>query len=109
MQRVHPRQKGILAENRPLFTGWKATGIPRSPAERSGCNPMPWENIEAIIGRAIVDATFRQQLLMDTQAAIRQSKITAEEEAILADIHATTLDDFARQVLQRMGKHEKEG
>jgi hypothetical protein len=69
---------------------------------------MAWENIEAIIGRAIVDTTFRERLLADPRAALHGERLTPEEEALLADIHATTLDDFARQVLQRMGRNAAE-
>jgi hypothetical protein len=65
---------------------------------------MSWDNIQAIIGRAIVDATFRHQLLTNPETALHDEPLTPEEAAVLQDIHATTLDDFARQVLQRMGQ-----
>ena len=65
---------------------------------------MSWEIVEAIIGRAIVDAAFRRQLLANPQKALHSEPLTGEEQEILFHIHASSLDDFSQQVIRSMRK-----
>lgn len=59
---------------------------------------MRHENIQALIGTAIVDAEFRQHLLEDASAVIGDFGLTPEEASAILSIRATTFQGFASQV-----------
>lgn len=59
---------------------------------------MRYENLQAIIGTAIVDPEFRQQLLEDASAVIGDFGLTPEEANVILSIKATTFQGFASQL-----------
>ena len=62
---------------------------------------MSWKTINAILGRAAVDAAFCQELLKNPLATVKQQKfmLTREEEEKLSRISAQSLTEFSRQIL----------
>jgi hypothetical protein len=62
---------------------------------------MSWKTINAILGLAVVDEAFCQELLKNPVEAIKQKRfaITKEEEEKLRHIVARDLSDFSQQVL----------
>lgn len=69
---------------------------------------MSWKTINAIIGLAIVDDIFCQELLRKPVEAIKQRQftLTKEEEEKLSDIVASDLAEFSQQVLILFGHKE---
>ncbi len=59
---------------------------------------MTYENVQAMIGTAVVDAEFRQHLLEDASAVIGEFGLTPEEASAVLSIKATTLQGFASQL-----------
>ncbi|MBC7238063.1 MAG: hypothetical protein H5T69_19640 [Chloroflexi bacterium] len=59
---------------------------------------MAHEMVQMIIGTAIVDARFRQNLLKNTVEVLRDFELTPEESEALARIQADTLHGFAQEV-----------
>jgi hypothetical protein len=53
------------------------------------------ETFEAIIDRAVKDATFRDLLLSNPTAALQGYSLSSEEQAMLTNLDATQLDEFA--------------
>ena len=62
---------------------------------------MSWKTINAILGLAIVDEAFCQELLKNPVEAIQQKRfvISKEEEEKLRGVTARDLSDFSQQVL----------
>jgi hypothetical protein len=62
---------------------------------------MSWKTINAILGLAIVDEAFCQELLKNPVEAIQQKRfvISKEEEEKLQGVTAGDLSDFSQQVL----------
>jgi hypothetical protein len=62
---------------------------------------MSWKTINAILGLAIMDEAFCQELLKNPVEAIQQKRfvISKEEEEKLRGVTARDLSDFSQQVL----------
>lgn len=59
---------------------------------------MIHENIQAIIGAAIVDAEFRQHLLENAASVIGEFGLTPDEATAVLSVKASTLQGFATQL-----------
>ena len=59
---------------------------------------MTHENIQALIGTAIVDTEFRQQLLEDAASVIGEFGLTPDEASAVLAVKASTLQGFASQL-----------
>lgn len=59
---------------------------------------MTHENIQALVGTAIVDVEFRQRLLEDAASVIGQFDLTPDEAAAVLSIKASTFQGFATQL-----------
>lgn len=57
---------------------------------------MSREALEAVIGRAIMDAEFRLALFADPDATLAPYELTAGEAAAIKMLDAESLDAFAR-------------
>jgi hypothetical protein len=72
---------------------------PPVPASTEARAPIATE-LDHLIGRAVVDAAFRETLLTDPLSALREyAAPTAVREVVLAVRGATTFVDFAGQAL----------
>jgi len=62
---------------------------------------MSWKTINAILGLAVIDEAFCQELLKNPVEAIKQRQfvLTREEEEKLSTIVARDLSEFSQQVL----------
>ena len=56
------------------------------------------ENIQALIGTAIVDTEFRQQLLENPASVIGDFDLTPDEASAIIAVRASTLQGFASQL-----------
>ncbi len=74
---------------------------------------MPPEDIESVIGNAIIDKDFLGRLLGGDRAALLSKfNLTQEELQMLMGVHAESLAGFAGQVhawQQSQGLRRKEG
>ncbi len=59
---------------------------------------MAYENLQAVVGMALIDDEFRQGLLAKTPSTLQNLGLTADELAIVRSIQATTLQGFAREL-----------
>ncbi len=59
---------------------------------------MAHEALQAIVGTAIVDSTFRHSLLNRSPEALRRFELTPEESAAVQHINAKTIEGFAREL-----------
>jgi len=63
---------------------------------------MAFETLQTIVGTAIVDPSFRRNLVERTEDALLAFDLTPEESRVLADIQADTFEAFARELHERL-------
>ena len=63
---------------------------------------MPHHEVDRLIGRAIADTLFREELLESPGVAILEFPFTSDERNAIASIEAGSLEDFAQQLIERM-------
>ena len=57
-----------------------------------------YEALQHVVGTAIVDARFRQQLLAKSTAALSDFDLTREEREAIGCVHAHTMQGFAQEL-----------
>lgn len=67
---------------------------------------MAHEKLQAIVGTAIVDPSFRSSLLAKSPEALHAFELTPEEDAALRSIRARTLHGFAGELQRWISRHE---
>lgn len=66
--------------------------------------------LSSLLTAAVVSQDFREKLLNDPEAALRQGylgndfKLSQEDAALIVSLNARSLPDLARQVVQTLGK-----
>lgn len=65
---------------------------------------MSMEAVQAVIGRAITDAEFRQLLIDDARTACAEYDLTEEELAALDALDANSMQAFAGTLDARISK-----
>lgn len=65
---------------------------------------MSQEAVERVLGRALTDAEFRQQLIDDARAACQGYDLTEEELEALEGLDAESLQQFAGTLDARISK-----
>jgi len=65
-------------------------------------------SLSQIIGTAIIDDGFRSTLLNNPKSALAQFDLEANELRDIAAIRATTIEQFAEQLIVWMNEHEVE-
>lgn len=85
----------------------RGLNLPDAPQRR---NTMSWKTINFILGLAATDPAFLQLLRDNPQQALTAYKLELDpqELAVLQDISADTLDEYARQLVNRLGPHRKD-
>jgi len=73
-------------------------GDRRNDARPIGNGSIPEKVLNKLLGQALVDRQFRQQLLADPDAATERFDLTDEQRSALSAIEAHTLSDFALQL-----------
>ncbi len=64
---------------------------------------MPFESLQAVVGTAVIDTTFRKALLNGSRRqVIRSFDLTREEIDVVMAIRANSLQQFAVQLDQWM-------
>jgi hypothetical protein len=56
---------------------------------------MSHENLQAIVGRAIVDSAFRKRLLNRSSDVLADLELSSEESVVVTQTEATTIEDLA--------------
>jgi hypothetical protein len=69
---------------------------------------MTTASLSQIIGRAVIDDGFRSTLLSSPRTALAQFDLEASELRDIAAIRATTIEQFAEQLIVWMNRHELE-
>ena len=59
---------------------------------------MSAHTVHRLIGRALTDRQFRENLLESPQHAIREYTLTQRERALISSLRAMTLEDFSQQL-----------
>ncbi|RRR66900.1 MAG: hypothetical protein EI684_19870 [Candidatus Viridilinea halotolerans] len=70
---------------------------------------MSQEAVQQVIGRAITDAEFRQQLISDARTACADYQLNDEELAALEALDHESLKAFAGQLDARLSKSAGRG
>jgi hypothetical protein len=70
---------------------------------------MSQDAVQQVIGRAITDAEFRQQLIADARAACADYDLTEEELTALDALDGDNLQAFAGQLDARLSKSAGRG
>jgi hypothetical protein len=58
--------------------------------------------IHQIIGRALTERSFREQLLLQPQVAIREFPLTDVEHTQIVSLEALDLEEFSRLLRERL-------
>jgi hypothetical protein len=58
--------------------------------------------IHQMIGRALTERSFREQLLQQPQQAIREFPLSKAEQAQIASLKAPDLEEFSRMLTERL-------
>jgi len=69
---------------------------------------MTTASLSQIIGTAVIDDGFRSTLLKNPKTALAQFNLEANELRDIAAIRATTIEQFAEQLIVWMNEHEVE-
>ncbi|NTW00270.1 MAG: Franean1_4349 family RiPP [Oscillochloris sp.] len=70
---------------------------------------MSQEVVQQVIGRAVTDAAFRQQLIDNAHEACKEYDLTAEELEALEALDADSLKMFAGSLDTRISKSAGKG
>jgi len=63
---------------------------------------MTTNTIHRLIGRALTERSFREQLLLRPQAAIREFPLSDTEQTHIASLKAMDLEEFSRLLSERL-------
>ena len=67
---------------------------------------MHESTFHTLIGRALTEPRFRAELLRSPNKAIRGLPLTSKEKAIISEVDAPSLEEFARQISDQLaGAH----
>ena len=58
--------------------------------------------LNRLIGRALTERSFREQLLLRPQAAIRKFPLSTTEQTHINSLNAMDLEDFSRLLSERL-------
>ena len=56
---------------------------------------MAYENLQVVVGTAIVDSTFRRRLLNRSMEALQPFDLSSEEMDAIRSLHEDTFEGFA--------------
>ena len=65
---------------------------------------MSKEAVQAVIGKAVTDSTFREELFANPDQALSGYELTEAEMAALKNVDAETLESFAGTLDERISK-----
>ncbi len=65
---------------------------------------MSKQTVEAVIGKAIMDAEFRKALIADPEKALAGYDLTEQEKAALKALDSETLDSMGSSLDARISK-----
>jgi len=65
---------------------------------------MSWEIVNQILGLAVIDKKFAQELLQDPLAAVQRRgfQLTPEEQRVFSTISAQSLHEFVQHLIQEL-------
>ncbi|MBW1804191.1 MAG: Franean1_4349 family RiPP [Deltaproteobacteria bacterium] len=66
------------------------------------------ETLEKIIGRAAMDAQFRQRMIENPEVAFKEYNLTEEQILAIKAIPADALEKFASQLTKIIGRDQSE-
>jgi hypothetical protein len=79
---------------------------PDDGEERKERETMTTASLSQIIGTAVIDVGFRSTLLNSPKTVLAQFNLEANELREIASIRATTIEQFAEQLITWMNEHE---
>ena len=59
---------------------------------------MPTNTIHQLIGRALTEPSFREQLLLQPQVAVREFPLSETEQAYISSLRAVNLEEFSQKL-----------
>ena len=63
---------------------------------------MSQETMNKMIGRALIDQSYRQALLRSPRKATRRLPLTREERKLIVSVRAASLEEFSRKVTEAL-------
>jgi DNA replication initiation complex subunit (GINS family) len=63
---------------------------------------MAQETMHKMIGRALTDRQFREELLRSPLEATHDLPLTSQERELIASVHATSLEEFSRKLKEQL-------
>jgi hypothetical protein len=63
---------------------------------------MAQETMHKMIGRALTDRQFREDLLSSPLEATRELQLTSQERELIASVQAVSLEEFSRKLNERL-------
>jgi hypothetical protein len=63
---------------------------------------MHESTFHALIGRALTEPRFRNELLRSPKKAIRGLPLSSKEKDVIGAVNALSLDEFARQIRDQL-------
>jgi len=63
---------------------------------------MTTNMIHQLIGRALTDRSFREQLLLKPQVAIKEYPLSESEQTYFSSLQAMNLEEFSRKLSERL-------
>ena len=63
---------------------------------------MTPKTIHQIIGKALTERSFREQLLLQPKVAIREFPLTDDEQTQIVSLKALDLEEFSRLLSERL-------
>jgi hypothetical protein len=75
-----------------------------SKKQQKEVNPMTKEAVESVIGRAVLDGQFREDLFANPDEALGGYELAEEEVAGLKSIDAETMESLAGTLDERISK-----
>ena len=63
---------------------------------------MAQETMHKMIGRALTDRQFREDLLRSPLEATRDLPLTSQERELIASVQAASLEEFSRKLNERL-------
>lgn len=63
---------------------------------------MTTNTIHQLIGRALTDPSFREQLLQQPQVAVKEYPLSEREQSHITSLRAVDLEEFSRLLSERL-------
>ncbi len=68
---------------------------------------MSHEQVEVVVGTAVIDGDFRRRLLTNPSSVVQDFALTVEESRAIESIRARSLEEFARKLRRSLARPQR--